>query len=202
MKTILPQSNQSSHDPESVLHEPLATLRQALAPLGGDEGHDDVATRLNALECACREVTELRRIWMESFAEWLGLHGDLQMGPVRWHLSIERVWKCRDPGGALDLLLQVIGGDVKGLAEFLAADAIRPGATRAVLPPEDFESLFMKVERPKATPGKPRPIRDDLRFSRPRDGRRRSSEAVPPAGEPGVTSEGQGDGEDIHDRTR
>ena len=167
METEVPQPRILPPDPDPVLHEPLQALRHALRPLDGNEPHDEVALRLNAVECACREVADLRRRWMESLADWLGRHGDLTMGSVRWRLAVERIWKCRDPGAALDRLLCAIGGDVQGLADYLAADAIKPGAARAVLAAEDFDQLFLRVERPKAQPGKPRPIREDLRFIRP-----------------------------------
>lgn len=144
----------------------LEVLRHLLRPLDGDEDHDAVAARLDALEHAHRTMADLRRDWMDSFARWLLDRGDLVVGPIRWYCGVERTWKCRDPGATLVRLLWATEGDVQGLAAFLSADAMKAGACRAALSPSDFAQLFDRVERSKAQQGKPRPVREDTRFRR------------------------------------
>ena len=148
---------------EPSLNQLLDQIEQCLQPIATDALTDDVAERLNRIEVAYRRIADCKKLFGEAFAEWLVQNGDLVIGEVRWYAGIERTWHCRDKPAAIDLLLDIVGGDLAGLCEYLAADPLKHGSCRKSLKPEDFERLFYSKERASPKPGKPKAIRSQSR---------------------------------------
>jgi hypothetical protein len=135
--------------------DPLARIEAAalvLSPAAPAEALADVLGRLEQLK---RRVREADALLKAQVLEWVTVNGPVTIGETRYWAGHRKVTTCPDQAAAVTALLAATGGDLDAVAGCLAADALKPGACRAALPPGEFDRLFRVEERPELRAGKP-----------------------------------------------
>ncbi len=95
---------------------------------------------------------------------------DLEVGNgVRYYVGKDKSTKCVDVPAAVTALMDATQGDMERFCSVLAANALKHGAARKVLPPDAYKQYFVEtikeaLEEGKATVPVEKLIKADERF--------------------------------------
>lgn len=141
-----------------VIHE---TVNNAL--LCADSAPEALSI-LDTLSAIATKVRELKAQAEAKCIELIDRDGDYTAGGVRWYVGKEKRVKPRDRVAVLEAVLDLAGGDVAKVAEFLSAgaDTFKAGAIRAAIESSGnfnaprFDDLFETTEVMDLKEGKPK----------------------------------------------
>lgn len=80
---------------------------------------------------------------------------DQTIGDIRYWAGTKKTTKCRNPGQAVNVVLEATGGDFDLLGSLLSSDPFKHGACRDVLG-ERWGEVFEVTEKPELKEGKPK----------------------------------------------
>lgn len=124
-----------------------------------DSSHDDVCLAIQYRD-ALKEATRLLCERVDAAVmEWIRVHGDVTIGPVRYYIGQSTTTKCRSVPDTLRAVLETTGGDVDAVAQLLSASAFKPGACKKTLPPEVYDAHFETRAVEDVKTGVPKPPR-------------------------------------------
>jgi hypothetical protein len=147
----------------------VESLRERAGRVPADappEAYAEILSALDGMKARIRDAEKFIKAHIQEVMEERGI-GRIDLGDgVYWYLGTESSWKPQDVPATLEALLESNGGDVRGLAEFIASDGLKPGACRAALPDDKRDVLFVRVYRTVLKEGKPvrQLLKGDERF--------------------------------------
>lgn len=105
-------------------------------------------------------LDDLRRLCEETIIDRINSDGEFMMGDVRWYVGKDKKVKPRNKAEVINAVLDMAGGDVDKLADFLSSDPFKYGAIRAHLESIEkaglFDELFSTEEVLDLKTGKPK----------------------------------------------
>jgi hypothetical protein len=105
-----------------------------------------------------RSLKELRAMTERAMVEWMRTNGDITLASgVRFTIGHIKTTKCVNAGDAFEAVMQAAGGDWEKAKQVLASNAIKPGAAKKVLSPEEYERHFKTTVKDTLEGGEPAP---------------------------------------------
>jgi hypothetical protein len=116
---------------------------------------EDVATAHGKVENLMRNARELKAMLEAALIPWCEQNGPITVGPMQTKaVAYENETKCQDVTGTVEAIMATDRG-FAALGECLSVNALKPGACKKALAPEDFERLFVTTRKPVLRDGKP-----------------------------------------------
>lgn len=142
-------------------------IEQAVSLLTPKAPDEMVLSLLELTAALKRRAVELRQYAEQLAVAWIETNGDLVAGPIRYYAGHHKETKCLNQRRAIEALLSAVSGDLDAFCLLLAARALKPGACRGVLDPEQYAHLFQTERKVVLKDGKvtKRLIRTDERFN-------------------------------------
>lgn len=109
---------------------------------------------------------QVKQMWEAKMVEHINRHGPVEVGDVRFYVGVVKKTRCVNVPGAVEALLSRVEGDFARFCDHLSTGAVKYGAARDTLAPEDFDRLFVTEVEDDLKTGKPvkRLQRADQRF--------------------------------------
>jgi hypothetical protein len=126
-----------------------------IIPITPTSSIEQIADNLGKLKALAERARELKRQFDEQLLEYIEANGDVTIGEVRYYAGYEKETKCVNVPGALTSLMIHAGGDVEVFCGALAANAIKHGAAKKILPPDEYDLYFVTSLKPDLKEGKP-----------------------------------------------
>jgi hypothetical protein len=100
---------------------------------------------------------DLKAQWEQKMIARIDATGPIVCGDIIYTVKTPPKTTCVDVPGTVRALLEHVGGDFDALCSHLSTGAIKHGAAKSTLPPEEFERLFIvereqKLNADEATP--------------------------------------------------
>lgn len=155
-------------EPPASSTDILTSVRESIdRALSGSATGDDILTTINVVDKLKQLVRDLASKAEDACVAWLLANGDLECGEIRYYAGVNKTTQCVDNERAINAILCAASGDISKLAMCLSSNAIKPGACRELLPPDEFDGLFVTKETNDLKTGKPvkRVQKADGRFS-------------------------------------
>lgn len=105
----------------------------------------DAGDKIAALGEILRDV---KRMWEAKMIERIEAKGPIQCGDILYRVGNPPKTTCTNLPRAVEAVLIAVGGDFDRFCEHLSSGALKHGACKGTLPPEEFERFFL-VEREK-----------------------------------------------------
>jgi hypothetical protein len=103
---------------------------------------------------------ELKMALDEQTINFIRDYGDFSVEGIRYYFGIPKKYSINDVERALEVALEVEGGDLSAVAQWFASDPIKAGYARSRLEekgrPELFDQLFATDETEEVREGKPK----------------------------------------------
>lgn len=116
---------------------------------------ESIAEGIGMLALVKRRVRELDEAMTNDIIAWLKHNKtELVVGDVRHYVGPDKSWRCTDPKGVYEAIMQATGGDVDVMLGCLSSGAWKQGAARKVL----GDTRFFVEE-----------VKDDLKTGKPKD---------------------------------
>ena len=133
----------------------IQAIQVAVARIEPTSSIDDVANTMGLLEQLIRRAKELKAEYDAKAIAWIEQNGPLTVGPMQTKVvTYENDTKCNDVPGAVEAVMATERG-FAALGECLSVNALKPGACKKALPPEDYARLFTTTRKPVLKDGKP-----------------------------------------------
>lgn len=132
----------------------LLPIKAEVVAVDQDAPAEQVAETLLHLETFERAVKDVRRKFDEAFEAWLGEHGSLTVGEIRYYIGKKSTTKVVDKAAAFAALVQATGGDAEAIAEILTASPFKVAAAREALG-DLFDQHFQTIVETDVATGKP-----------------------------------------------
>jgi hypothetical protein len=116
---------------------------------------EHIAVCVGSVKALGELYRETKRLLDGAMLEYADDHGSFEIGDTRYYSGFESDTICTDVPAALEALIEALGGDVRGLAQYLCTQPIKPGAARKLLPLEVYGKLFSTIEKKDLKTGKP-----------------------------------------------
>jgi|ERR1700734_116668 len=152
----------------------IVRITDSISGLSVQSSHDDIANAIIAVDFLRSGAKEVADQLKAKMIEWLTAHGgEVTIGPVRHYLGHPKKYKVRNIKEALDILMQLSGGDLEKFSAYFASSLLKHGFIRDEMNaegcPEKFESVFEMIEDVTWEEGKPKRtkqlMRSDDRFN-------------------------------------
>lgn len=130
-------------------------LRRAVLALDAGTPVEAVADIMGRVDAFLRRAKEVKAHLEDVLVARIEQAGPIEVNGIRYYAGIRKVTTCTDQPAAVESLLAAVAGDLSAFADCLAAGALKHGAARAVLPPDEFARLFRVDERAELREGKP-----------------------------------------------
>jgi len=114
---------------------------------------EEISRILNDLDVMKRRIHEAEAFIEQQLIERIKESGPFVVGSIRYYVGRKRTTKCVNVPAALDAVLMAVGGDWEKFATFLAAQPVKHGAARSLLPGEVFDGLFRVEEEDELKEG-------------------------------------------------
>lgn len=102
-----------------------------------------------------RLAKQMKATCDERIIAWIEQNGPLTVGPMQTKVvAYESETKCNDVPGAVEAVMATERG-FAALGECLSVNALKPGACKKALPPEDYARLFTTTRKPVLKDGAP-----------------------------------------------
>lgn len=98
---------------------------------------------------------QVKQMWEAKMVEHINRHGPVEVGDVRYYVGTVKKTKCLDVPGTVEALLSRVEGDFGRFCEHLSTGAVKYGAARETLAPDDFDRLFVTEVEQDLKEGKP-----------------------------------------------
>jgi hypothetical protein len=102
-------------------------------------------------------VREVDALWQQKMIQRIEADGPIQDGDILYRVGNPPKTTCRDLPAAVEAVLVNVGGDFQRFCEHLASGALKHGACKATLPPDEYDRLFLvereaELQKDEATP--------------------------------------------------
>ena len=124
----------------------------------GDDTPTDLLLDLGDRIAAARElVKEINRRWEAAMVERIDRDGPIKCGEILYRVGEPPKTTCLNLPGAVQAVLENVGGDFDLFCQHLSANALKHGACSKTLPPDVYAALFhteheKKLQHDEATP--------------------------------------------------
>jgi hypothetical protein len=141
--------------PEATCQDPaflavidgLSSLETSVNATGADTPRDHLADLRNCILVIQQRAAALRQRIDQSFMTSIDTHGPIEVGSVRYVVTVDRTTRCRDSVATAECVLDGVAGDFTKFCSMLVAQPFKPASVRAILPREAYERCFEIVER-------------------------------------------------------
>lgn len=121
------------------------------------DADDELALAVLELTAALKRLAaEIRGEAEDRAVEWIDTHGELVVGPIRYYAGHRKVVSVINLREAVEASLAAVEGDLHAFCQLLASNALKHGACRGVLAPDQFDRLFATETKPELREGKVR----------------------------------------------
>lgn len=143
--------------------EPLEKSIMAIIATTAPEQIKDVLDRLDLM---ADRIKECRSKLEASMIDWIRENGDLVIGPVRYYVGVKKTTKCINVPEAVTEILTACDGDLEKMCQAFAAQPIKHGYVKTILPEDVYARLFKTSDEDELKEGKPKLQKFDERFTR------------------------------------
>jgi hypothetical protein len=133
----------------------LSELEAGVRAIDDATAADDLLLWLGRASCLLWRAKRLKADLEARVVAWIGAHGDLVAGEVRYTTGHHAITRCVDVTLGVEALLAAAGGKPAGLAAYLKSDPFKYGSCRSVLTPSQYRRVFrteVKVELREGVP--------------------------------------------------
>lgn len=116
----------------------------------------DVGERIAALGEILKDA---RQMWERKMVQQIQAHGPVKCGDTLYTVKTPPTTKCVDVPGAVQAIFVATGGDFDRFCEHLSSGAIKHGASKQTLSPEEFDRLFVVTREPELSADEATPAR-------------------------------------------
>ena len=131
----------------------LAKLETDILVLNPDAPIDALLGLMNRVRAAKDQLRKIERMIEDRGIEFINARGAFRAGDILYTVGRDKRVKCTDPKSLLSTLLEATGGDLDRVADCLASDAWKSGATRQTLEEHgrsgEFDRHFNMEEVPR-----------------------------------------------------
>lgn len=120
---------------------------------------EEVLTTLQKLEFMQGQIKALKSSLDARLVEYIQANGDIQIGTRRLYVGTKKTTKCVDVQAAVKAILEDCGGDVDMMARCLSSDALKFGASKTVLKPENYDKFFKVTPKTELREGVETPVK-------------------------------------------
>lgn len=134
-------------------------LEQSIVCIGEEAPTEmllDVGDKIAALGEFYKEI---RRQWEAKMIERIEAAGPIVSGDILYRVGNPPTTKCVNVAAAVEAVLTHVGGDFETFCQHLAAGALKHGACKQTLPPEDYDRLFVTERKQELTEDEATPKR-------------------------------------------
>jgi hypothetical protein len=131
-------------------------VERQILTIGENATVEQVQEAITRVDWFMGMAREMKAKLEQALIEYIEANGDITIGTVRYYVGHPKETKCVNVAGAVEALLQATGGDFEKVCECLSGSAVKPGATRKVLPEDVFAGLFETTEKVTLEEGKPK----------------------------------------------
>ncbi len=121
----------------------LAPVEAEVIMLSESASTDLILQTYEACKFYTAEIKRLKALCEAVMIEKIKASGALEVRPgIRYIVTVDKTTKCDNVPMAVEAILNAVGGDFTKFCGVLSSNALKHGAAKKILAPEDYEKLF------------------------------------------------------------
>ncbi len=131
-------------EPTELSADLLAPLARQVTGISDTMSKDEVLEVYDHVRFYLAGLKDIQRQCETAMIKHIKAHGDIEAGNgVRYFVGVTKTTKCTDVPAAVEAVMHATGGDFVRFCDVLASQALKHGACKKVLPPEQYGKLFV-----------------------------------------------------------
>lgn len=159
MTPCTPQTNEALPDEADIRktttsHDgALTSIEQQVNAVEVSMSMDAVLEAHNALDFLSTRIREMRKSMDARLIEWIEANGPITFGTRRMYVGTKKDTKVVELAPAVEALMNDCGGDFEMFCRCLSVNAIKHGAAKTVMKPENFNKHFQTITKTELREG-------------------------------------------------
>lgn len=126
-----------------AMNEVIAQIEREVAGITIESKQDVVILPYDRILFFLSELKRIKALCELQMLVWIKANGAIEVSDeVRYYAGSEKITKCLDVPGTVEAVMAATGGDFTRFCDVLASNAIKYGAAKNVLSPEEYARLF------------------------------------------------------------